>query len=175
MHAKYIKYLIDIIYDSRLGCCWGSSVVGVMKTAQLLRAMNISFINYPGVFCTGWTQGGPRCRVDNDKDTRPRKSWWCDCVRVSAVSRCEAGSVSSVLASIVLNRRMGRKPGRLKIFTRNTANGSSCLGNVQQAGYSNGLTNNTRVYRVCFADKYTMRLIVFEAYSSRSSWSSCNV
>ena len=84
MHAKYIKYLIDIIYDSRLGCCWGSSVVGVMKTAQLLRAMNISFINYPGVFCTGWTQGGPRCRVDNDKDTRPRKSWWCDCVRVSA-------------------------------------------------------------------------------------------
>ena len=29
--------------------------------------------------------------------------------------------MSSVLASIVLNRRMGRKPGRLKIFTRNTA------------------------------------------------------
>ena len=48
--------------------------MGVMKTAQLLRAMNISFINYPGVFCTGWTQGGPECRVDNDKDTRPRKS-----------------------------------------------------------------------------------------------------
>ena len=36
--------------------------------------------------------------------------------------------MSSVLASIVLNRRMGRKPGRLKIFTRNTANGSSCWG-----------------------------------------------
>ena len=38
----------------------GASVVGVMKTAQLLRAMNISFINYPRVFCAGWTQGGPQ-------------------------------------------------------------------------------------------------------------------
>ena len=38
----------------------GASVVGVMKTAQLLRAMNISFINYPRVFCAGWTQGGPK-------------------------------------------------------------------------------------------------------------------
>ena len=126
----------------------GASVVGVMKTAQLLRAMNISFINYPRVFCAGWTQGGPECRVDNDKDTRPRKSWWCDCVRVSAVSRCEAGSASRVLASIVLNRRMGRKPGRLQIFTRNTANGSSCWGSFYAREWVPQANSNTQIISI---------------------------
>ena len=52
----------------------GASVVCVMKTAQLLRAMNISFINYPGCFARGGPKVDPGAGWTMIKTLGPEKA-----------------------------------------------------------------------------------------------------
>ena len=48
--------------------------MGVMKTAQLLRAMNISFINYPGCFARGGPKVDPGAGWTMIKTLGPEKA-----------------------------------------------------------------------------------------------------